>query len=136
MPFSADPIEQHLGVFGPEPTGEDLAVVGQHLLRDPVAAHRLGEVPAHGPAGRSEHRPGTHDEPGVVVDPGEHLALPAVGQQHAAHDVELPQLHGPAALPSLELTIAAATGLGVDQPRAFQGPVDPRARRGRLHAGP
>jgi hypothetical protein len=38
-----------------------------------VATHRLGEVRADRPAGRSGHHAGAHDEPGVVVDPGQLL---------------------------------------------------------------
>ena len=136
MPFSRQIRSNSTSVsFAPEPTGEDLAVVGQHLLRNPVAAHRLGEVGADRPAGRSGHHAGAHDEPGVVVDPGQHLALLSVGEQDAAHDVQLPQLHGSTAFPPLEPTIAAATCLWVDQPCPPQGPVDPRARGHRLHAG-
>ena len=66
--LAADPVEQHLGVFGPEPTREDLAVVGEDLLGDAVTAHRGGEVPAHSPAGRANHHAGAHHEPGVVVE--------------------------------------------------------------------
>ena len=51
----ADPIEQDLDVFDPEPTGEHLSVIGQDLLGYPVAAHGLGEVGAHRAAGGPEH---------------------------------------------------------------------------------
>ena len=71
----------------------------------PWRPHRGGEMRADGPARRSGHHPGAHDEPGVVIDPGEHLALPPVGQQHPADHVHLPQLHRPAPLPPLELAV-------------------------------
>ncbi len=132
----ADPVEQDLGVGAPEPAGEHLAVIGQDLLRHAVAAHRLGEVRAHGPARCPQHQPGADHEPGVVIDPGEDLGLPPVGQQDPADDVHLPQLHRSAALPALEAPVTAAPGQRVDQPGPLQRPVDPRARGHRVHAGP
>jgi hypothetical protein len=100
--LAADPVEQHLGVLEPEPAGEHLAVIGEDLLGNPMATHRLGEMGAHRPAGRSDHHPCAHDEPGVVIDAREHLALAPIGQQHTTHDVHLPQLHRSGALPALE----------------------------------
>src|SRR2546430_1236931 len=49
-----DSVERDLHRLGPEPAGEDLAVVGEDLVRDPVAAKgrgqdlalRLGDGPA------------------------------------------------------------------------------------------
>jgi hypothetical protein len=134
--LAADPVEQHLGLARPEPAREDLAVVGQDLLGDPVGPHRLGEVPADGPAGGADHHPGAHDEPRVVVDAGQDLARGPVGEQDPAHDVELPQLHGLAALPAAEPAVPAASGLGIDQPGSLQRPVDPRTRRDRFQARP
>ena len=78
--LAADPIEQHLGVLQAEPAGEDLAVVGEDLLGNPVGAHRGREVGAHGTARGPGHDPGTHDEPRMVIDPGEHLALRSIGE--------------------------------------------------------
>jgi hypothetical protein len=54
----------------------------------------LGEVAAHRPAGGSEHHPRAHHEPGVIVEAGEDLALPAAREQDPADHVHLPQLHG------------------------------------------
>src|SRR5439155_11909820 len=102
----------------------------------PDLAHVLGDVRADSPAGSTDHQPGEHHEPGVIVDAGEHLALPTVSQEHSAHNVHLPQLHGPAALPPLELAVPATPGPWVDEPGALERPVHPRARRGRIHAGP
>ena len=97
--------------------------------------HRLGEVGAHGAAGRSGHHPGADHVPRVVVDPGEDLALRPIGEQHPADDVQLPQLHRPAALPTLEPPVPAAAGSRVDQPGPLERPIHARARRGRVHAG-
>ncbi len=133
--LTADPVEQDLDVLVPEAAGEHLAVVGQHLLRDTVDAERLGEVPTHGPARRSEHHACADNESGVVVDPGEHLALPPVGEEHPTDDIHLPQLHRAAAFPALESAVAPAPGRRVDQPRSFERPIDPRSRRRRLNAG-
>ena len=60
------------------PAGELLAVVGQHLRRHPVAAHRRGERLGDRPPGRDrEHGRADHDEPGVVVDAGTASCTPA-----------------------------------------------------------
>jgi len=125
--LAADPVEQHLGVLGAKPPGEDLAVIGQHLLGDAVGAHRLGEVGADRPAGRSHHHPRADHEPGVVVDAGQDLALGPVGEQHPADDVHLPKLHRSAPLPPAEPAVPAAPGLRVDQLGTLERPVDPRA---------
>jgi hypothetical protein len=76
----ADPLEQHLDRLRPGmPAGELLPVVRQDLERDPVAAHRGGERRADRPARRHRHHRGDHHEPRVIIDAGDHLALPAIG---------------------------------------------------------
>jgi hypothetical protein len=52
---------------------------GQHLERGAVTAHRRGERFTDRASGRDEQDRGDHDEPGVVVDTGQHLGLTAVG---------------------------------------------------------
>jgi hypothetical protein len=55
--------------------------VGEDFAGDPVLGHRGGERQADRP-GRRPHDDGGGDaEPGVVVDPGDDLALVAVGQE-------------------------------------------------------
>ncbi len=100
-----------------------------------MGAHRLGEVGTHGTARRSGHHPGADHEPGVVVDPGEDLGPGAVGEQHPAHDVHLPQLHRPAAFPPFEPAVPTASGSRIDQTRTLERPIDPRTRRCRIHPG-
>ncbi len=49
----ADAVEQHVGGLASQPAGEDLAVVGQDLLRYAVAIESLEERIAHRSRGRS-----------------------------------------------------------------------------------
>ncbi|WP_217569453.1 hypothetical protein [Streptomyces sp. GbtcB7] len=70
--------------------GELLAVVGEDLGRHPVGPHRAHESVCDGLAGRHCQDGGGDDEPGVIVDPGEHLALAAVGQEDPADQVHQP----------------------------------------------
>jgi hypothetical protein len=124
MPFSPDLVEEHLGGFQAEPVGEDLAVVGQDLLGHPVAFQRSPEVAAHGPGRGPDHDAGADAEPGVVVHPGQDLALGAVLQEHTADHVHLPELHGAAPLPAFVGREALALGLGLDLAVPDQGPID------------
>gem|GEM_PF-4961002 len=66
----------------------------------------------------------------MIIDAGEHLALPTVGQVDAANEVELPQVHRRFALPPLVLA-PMLLFLTADQPVANQYPVHrgPRRRR-------
>lgn len=100
--LAAQLLEEDLGRAGlGEPARELLAIVSEDLGGHAVAAKRGSERLAHrASAGLHQHR-GDDDEPGVVVDAGEQLALAAVGQQHPAHQVELPQLHRRLPLPAL-----------------------------------
>jgi hypothetical protein len=115
----ADPVEQHLDVLRREPTGEHLAVVREDLLGNTVAPEGLGEVPAHRPACGSDHHAGAHHEAGVVIQAGEDLAAPTVGQCQPADDVHLPQLHRSAVFPALEAAVAATPGTGSIRPARF-----------------
>src|SRR5919202_4281321 len=54
-----------------EPARELLAVVGEHLVRDPELVQRIGECPADGAAGRTAHHRGDDAEPGMIVHPGD-----------------------------------------------------------------
>lgn len=124
----ADALEEHLHRLGAGmAAGELLAVVSQHLEGNPVAAHRGGEGRAHrAGAGHGHghgHDGGDHDEPGMVVDAGDHLALPPVGQRNPADQVHLPQCMGD----------SAATG-GTCADAAVPGPA-PTPTRGRPARG-
>jgi hypothetical protein len=124
----ADPIEEHL-TTPPEPGGELFAIVSQDLVGDPVTLQGLGERQAHGPARGPQARRGDHTEPGVVIDPGHDLDLGAVDQEHAPHDVELPQRHRGVAFPARVVLPPAAPPLGVDQAATDQDPIHRRHRR-------
>ena len=63
-----------------EAAGEDLAVVGQQLLRGAVAVQGSPEDPADGGGVGPLHQSGHDAEPGVVVDPGHGLELAAVDE--------------------------------------------------------
>jgi hypothetical protein len=129
----ADPIKQHLALRRPEPAGEHLPIVGQDLIRDPMGAHRFGQSVTHRPRRRSSHHLGRHTEPGVIVDPGHHLQLGAIRQEHPTHDVHLPQLHRPGPLPPPVIRPAPPPLLRIHQTMAHQSPIHRRTRRHRLH---
>ena len=121
-----DPLEQHLGRAGlAKPAGELLTVIGQDLLRHPVASQRRRQPPAHRPAGRSHHDLRAHAIARVVIDPGQHLDLGAVGKRDL-HQVQLPQLHWPCTFPPPVRPLAASAPRG-DQPVAHQQSPDRRA---------
>ncbi len=105
-----------------EAAGELFAVVGQHFRRHSIGGHGLGEGGAYRAAGRLGDHLGDHDEPGVVVDAGDQLALAPAGQEHPAHDVQLPQLHRGIALPAA-IDAAVILLLVVDQSVTGQDPV-------------
>ena len=76
----ADPVEHHRPRTQPEPGREHLPVIGQDLLRHPVPGQRRTRASHTGRAvALRDHRRADH-EPGVVIDPGHHLHLGAVGQ--------------------------------------------------------
>jgi len=111
----ADLVEEHLDGLEREAAGEDLAIVGQDLLGHPVALKSLGQEATDRSSCGPDHDARTDAEARVVVDPGEHLALGAVGQEHPADDVHLPELHGPAPFPALVGHQLLALGLGLDE---------------------
>ena len=127
MPFSRRiRFEQHLGRAGlAEPAGELLTVIGQDLLRHPVAPQRRRQPLAHRPAGPSHHDLHAHAIARVVIDPGQHLDLGAVGKRDL-HQVQLPQLHRACTFPPPVRPLAASAPRG-DQPVAHQQPPDRRA---------
>ena len=70
----ADPVEEHLHRRVVEPAGEDLAVVGQDLLRAPHGCATPAASPSQtGLGALPGHQPRRHAEPGVVIDPGQRL---------------------------------------------------------------
>jgi hypothetical protein len=60
----------------------------------------------------------------MVIDSRDDLAFPAVGQEQARRDVQLPQLHRSRALPPPVLGTAPAARHRLDQPMTDQHPVD------------
>src|SRR5687767_1759504 len=125
--LAADAVEHDLHGLGTEASGEHLAVVGEDLVGDPVAAKRRREDLAHGLRDGPSHEAGSHAEPAVVVDPGENLELGPVIEENPSHDVHLPQLHRSLPLPAAVLVSALAPTTQLDQPVAFEAAVDRRA---------
>jgi hypothetical protein len=118
----ADPVEEHFPALA-ESIGELFPVIRQHFLGHPVAAQCLSEGQAHRPPGRAHHNRGYHTEPGMVIDPGDDLALAAIGQHQAPDDVDLPQRHRRLAFPAPILTALTPSATGLDQAVAAQDPV-------------
>jgi hypothetical protein len=94
---------------------------------------------AHRPSGGSGHHTGADHETGVVIDARHDLGLRPAGEPDPAHDVHLPQLHRPAAFPTLVIGPLPLAGLRGDQPMADQTALDrspPRQRLGPLPPQP
>lgn len=125
--LAQDAVEHDLGGPWAVATTEDLAVVGQDLIGDAVALKGGEEHVADGPRDRPVHEPAGDAEAAVVIDPGDQLEVGAVVQEHARHDVHLPELHRPLALPAAELLAALPAAAQLDQPVALQAAVDRRA---------
>lgn len=96
--------------------GEDLPVVGEHFLRHPVVNE---DRPGRGP----QHRLGDHAIPGMIIDPGDYLRLPAAGEEGAGGHVHLPQPHRHG-VPSCGNRSACGGGTWLDKPVTDQRPVD------------
>ena len=111
----ADAVEEHEARAAPEARREDLAVVGQDLLGGAVAAHRREEGLADGPGSGPGREVRADAEAAVVVDAGDDLELAAVLEHHPAHDVHLPELHRPEALPAAVVGALPAALLRLDQ---------------------
>jgi len=99
-----------------------------------MACQGLGERGADRPPGGPHHEGGDDDEPGVVIDPADEFQFPPVGQQHSAHDVELPQLHRFLAFPPLIRGPWPVAPARDDEIVAGQDPRQRRLRRNRLHS--
>ena len=68
MPFlPADAVKKHLALARAQPPGEHLAVVGEDLIGDAIAAKRLCQSLAYRPGGGSGNEPGRDTGAGVVV---------------------------------------------------------------------
>jgi len=132
--LAAHPLEQHRGRarLG-EPAGELLAVIGQHLGRNPVSLHRRSERLGDRPRGRDRQHRRADNVAGVVIDAGQHLAFAAVSQVDPADQVQLPQRHRrlPGPPPVLALM---HLGLRRHHRVADQDPVHRRPRRRSRHA--
>jgi hypothetical protein len=127
----ADPIKAHRSRAQPEPGCEHLAVVSQDLLRHPVLAQRRGQRVTHRPGRGPADDLGADHEPGVVIDPGDHLHLAAIAEVDTAHHVHLPQLHRPAPLPPPEVRPPPPALGRLQQPVTDQGPIPTRPARHR-----
>ena len=110
-------------------TGELDAVVSEHLVGDAIGAHGLGEGQADLASGGPAHHLGQHAKARMVVDPGHHLALGAIGEEDPRDDVVLPQLHRDVALPAHIGVPPALAGDGGDQVVAHEHPIDGGSRR-------
>ena len=110
--------------MGPKRPVKTLGVVRQQVFGHAVAAHGFGECVADRAGGGSRHDLRRDAEPGVVIEARDDRRFAAVFELHAAHDVHLPQLHGPGSLPALVVASLTATLRGLDQAVAHQRPVD------------
>ncbi len=127
----ADPLEQHLRrIRLAESAGELFPVVGQHFRGHAIAGHGIGECLADRASARLGDDLSDHHEPGVIVNSCDQLAFSAIGQEHPAHDVELPQPHRRIALPPPVLAPMLLLLL-VDQPVTHQHPIRGRSARRR-----
>jgi hypothetical protein len=126
-----DPVEEDLDRRTVEPTGEDLPVVGQDLLRHPVGPHRQRQPVRDPLRGLPHHQKRRDTEPGMVIDPGQRLGPATISEQEATNRVQLPQLHRLTTLPPPPVLPTPSSSLRLDQPSAHQRPVDRRARRHR-----
>ncbi len=117
-------VKEHLPATGAEPPGEDLAVVGEDLVGDPVAAQGFGESLAHRPGRGPQDELGRDAEAGVVVEAGDHLELGAVREHHPTHHVHLPELHRAGAFPTPIVRALALAGLRGDETVSKQTAVD------------
>ena len=90
MPFSAGVRSNSTSAPGGHQNlpGELLAVVAEHFGGDAVLGHGRRECQADPPACGPGPTSGLHAEPGVVVDPGDDLALAPVGQEQARGHVQ------------------------------------------------
>ena len=72
IPFvQTDAVKEHVGWPCAEPAGEDLAVVSEDLLGDPVGGECLEQRVTHGARSGAGHNLGDDAEAGVVVDAGD-----------------------------------------------------------------
>lgn len=124
----------HAAVY---PCGIPHIIHGLQCDRDPwpIAAHHLGKRLAGPTAVGHRHHLGDHHEPGMIIDPGDQLAFPAVSQRDIADDVELPQVHRQLTLPALELSLVLL-GLRIHQTVACHDPMHRRPSRNGTDALP
>jgi hypothetical protein len=122
--FVTDPVEEHRSWSRAESGREDLAIVGEDLVRGTVLLEGEEKGVTDRPGRGSGDDPGTDAVSAVVVDAGDHLHLGAVGQIEPAHDVHLPELHGLRPLPPLVVRLGSLARSGLEQSVTDQGPVD------------
>ncbi len=68
----------------------------------------------------------------MIIDRGHDLEVGAVIEQHATHDIHLPQLHRAVALPAAELVSSLLAPAQFDEVVTLQTPIDARATRQRI----
>jgi hypothetical protein len=84
--LGADAVEQHSPGAGPEPAGEDLAVVGQDLRRRAIPVDRGQQRITRRTRRRAGHDPRRHRVPRVVIDARHDLGLRPVNKPDTADD--------------------------------------------------
>jgi hypothetical protein len=90
----------------------------------PVAAHRFHERQPNRPCGGAQHDGSDHAVPGMLIDPGDHLALTAAGQEQAGTHIQLPQLHRRRTFPPNVLITAPAARDRLDELVTDKHPVN------------
>jgi hypothetical protein len=69
----------------------------------------------------------------VVIDTRDEARLPAIGEEHAADDIHLPELHRPGSFPALVVGAPLAASLHLDQAVTDQTAIDRGPPRHRHH---
>lgn len=122
--LAADAVEEHLHRRLEQATGEDLAVVGQDLVRHAVPAQSGAEAFTDLARPFAVHEAGRDAVPGVVIQAGEGLGRGSIRELEAADHIELPQLHRRGSLPALEVFLPVPPADGIYHSRSDQPAID------------
>jgi hypothetical protein len=131
--LAADAIKGHLAGAPPEPGGELLTVLREHLVRHAVSLHDLDERPPARPVARVTTLAITHNRDWSSA-PEINFELPARRQEHRTHDVELLRLRRRGAFPTPVVLPAPLPSHHRHQAMADQLPIHRRPRRHRPRA--